>query len=706
MRLFKYLGRHGGAVALVFVLLVCQAFCDLMLPNYTADIVDVGIQQSGIEHASPERLSAQTHDAIGAALSGEQKARFESAYAAAGDGAYELTSAGARDRAALDALVALPLAEARGMAQPGMTDDLANQLGISAAAAEYAALGYDVGGMQLNYLMATALKMMGFVVLSVIISTLLGFVASRTGATIGRELRGQMYRKVMSFSDAEVQRFSAASLITRATNDIQQIQMMSIMLLRMVLYAPILAIGGVVMIMRMDVSMGWIIGVAVAALVAVVLVLMAIALPKFRIMQKLIDRVNLVSREMLTGVQVVRAFGQQQREQRRFDEASTELMRTQLFTNRVMIFMMPTMMIVMNLVSVVIVWVGAGQIDAGVIQPGDLIAFITYSMLIIMGFLMLSMLAVIAPRADVAAKRIDEVLEAEASIADSPGSEHGAATVVPMHSGCAPGAEIAFDHVSFRYDEGSECVLRDVTFTAEAGTTCAIIGSTGSGKSTILKLVERFYDVTEGAVRIDGVDVRAMPLARLRAQLGYVPQKAFLFTGTIESNVGYAEDDMEEDRIRAAIDIAQAGELVEASEEGLDAEITQGGTNVSGGQRQRLAIARALAKDARAYLFDDSFSALDYKTDAALRKALSERLPGKTQIIVAQRIATVMQADKIVVLDEGVVVGQGTHAELLRTCGPYREVALSQLSPEELQDHGHEGQRLPSPTCSEGGDAR
>ncbi len=409
--------------------------------------------------------------------------------------------------------------------------------------------------------------------------------------------------------------------------------------------------------------MGWIIGVAIAAIVVVALVLMAIVMPKFRIMQKLIDRVNLVSREMLTGVSVVRAFGQQEREQKRFDEASTELMRTQLFTNRVMVFMMPIMMMIMNIVSVVIVWVGAGQIDVGNIQTGDLIAFITYSMVIIMGFLMLSMLAIIAPRADVSAGRIDEVLEAEVSIVDPVAPVEGAEPATGGVDACEElGAHIEFDHVSFRYDDSNEYVLRDVTFTAEPGETLAIIGSTGSGKSTVLKLIERFYDVSEGAVRVDGVDVREMPLHDLRAQFGYVPQRAFLFTGTIESNVGYGVDGISDESILEAIDIAQASEFLESKEDGLDAEITQGGTNVSGGQRQRLA----------------------YKTDAALRKALAERLPGKTQIIVAQRIATVMRADKIIVLDEGSIVGEGTHEDLLRTCDQYREIAYSQLSPEEL----------------------
>jgi ATP-binding cassette subfamily B protein len=694
MRLFKYLGKHLGAVVLVFVLLIGQAFCDLMLPNYTAQIVDVGIQQAGVDHASTTELSAATHDAIAAQLSGEGAELFAASYDPTGNGTYALNAYGESHRAELDEAVALPLVTQFMGAGSEVDENLVGQQAIAAARAEYAALGYDMNTMQMNALMLTALKMMGFVLLSVCIAALVGLVAARTGAKIGRELRGKLFAKVMSFSDAEVQRFSAASLITRGTNDVQQIQMMSIMLMRMVLYAPILAVGGIIMIVQMDVSMGWIIGAAIAAIVVVVLVLMAIAMPKFKIMQKLVDRVNLVSRERLTGVQVVRAFGSQQREQERFDVASTELMRTQLFTNRVMVFLMPVMMVIMNLVSVVIVWAGAGQIDAGNIQTGDLIAFITYSMVIIMGFLMLAMLAIIAPRADVSAGRIDEVLEAEVSIVDP------VEPATPGKLSEGSGVTIEFDNVSFRYDDSSECVLQDVSFTAEAGKTCAIIGSTGSGKSTIIKLVERFYDVTDGAVRVNGVDVRDMPLHDLRTQFGYVPQRAFLFTGTIESNVGYGEDDPDEARILEAIDIAQAAEFVESKEDGLESEITQGGMNVSGGQRQRLAIARALATDARGLLFDDSFSALDYKTDAQLRRALAERLPGKTQLIVAQRIATVMQADKIVVLDEGRVVGQGTHAELLRTCDQYREIAYSQLSPEEL-----EGSAQPA-SLSEGGDLR
>ena len=448
------------------------------------------------------------------------------------------------------------------------------------------------------------------------------------------------------------------------------------------LYAPILAVGGIIMIARTDLSMGWIIIAAVVAIAAVMGVLMKVAMPKFKIMQKLIDRVNLVSRELLTGLPVIRAFGREQHEEACFDDANTRLMKTQLFTNRVMTFMMPLMMLIMNLVSVGIIWFGGHAIDAGNLQTGDLIAFITYSMVIIMGFLMIGMLSIMLPRADVAAQRIDEVLECKPSIADP---EPGNAKDALLGANGLPGARIAFENVSFRYSDGAECVLEDVSFTCEPGKTTAIIGSTGSGKSTVLKLAERFHDVTSGRITVDGVDVRDVSQHALRTQLGYVPQAAFLFSGTIASNVGYGVDGADEDRIRAAADVAQAGEFIAERPEGLATPISQGGTNVSGGQRQRLAIARALATDARAYLFDDSFSALDYKTDAALRHELSSRLGGKTVVIVAQRISTVLNADQIVVLDDGRVVGAGTHEQLMKSCQAYREIAMSQLSEEELK---------------------
>lgn len=716
MRIIKNLAQHKLVVLLIVVLLCVQAACDLALPNYTSDIVDTGIQQQGVQDVAVEQLTERTHDLVAMMLPESDEQMFADAYAQNEDGTYSLTESGKRDRAALDDAMALPMtvtcyadqiaeldldqvksAYDQGMigkadiqtmldrareSMGDMADTLIAQQGLAAARAEYEQLGYDLDAMQMDYLVATGAKMLGLAALGMVIAVMVGFLASRTAAKVGRSLRERLFNQVVGFSDAEIQSFSAASLITRGTNDVQLVQMVTVMMLRMVLYAPILAIGGIIMIARTDLSMGWIIIAAVVAIAVVMAVLMKVAMPKFKIMQKLIDRVNLVSRELLTGLPVIRAFGREQHEEARFDEANTRLMKTQLFTNRVMTFMMPLMMLIMNLVSVGIIWLGGHAIDAGNLQTGDLIAFITYSMVIIMGFLMIGMLSIILPRADVAAQRIDEVLECKPSIADP---EPEAAKDALLGADGLPGARIAFENVSFRYSDGAECVLEDVSFTCDPGKTTAIIGSTGSGKSTLLKLAERFHDVTSGRITIDGVDVRDVSQHALRAQLGYVPQAAFLFSGTIASNVGYGVDDAGEDRIREAADVAQASEFIAERPEGLATPISQGGTNVSGGQRQRLAIARALATDARAYLFDDSFSALDYKTDAALRHELSTRLGGKTMVIVAQRISTVLNADQIVVLDEGRVVGRGTHEQLMEGCQEYREIAMSQLSEEELK---------------------
>ena len=716
MRIIKNLAQHKLVVLLIVVLLCVQAACDLALPNYTSDIVDTGIQQQGVQDVAAEQLTERTHDLVAMMLPESEEQMFADAYAQNEDGTYSLTESGKRDRAALDEAMALPMtvtcyadqiaeldldrvkaAYDQGMigkddiqamldrareSMGDMADTLIAQQGLAAARAEYEQLGYDLDAMQMDYLVATGAKMLGLAALGMVIAVMVGFLASRTAAKVGRSLRERLFNQVVGFSDAEIQSFSAASLITRGTNDVQLVQMVTVMLLRMVLYAPILAIGGIIMIARTDLSMGWIIIAAVAAIAVIMVVLMKVAMPKFKIMQKLIDRVNLVSRELLTGLPVIRAFGREQHEEARFDEANTRLMKTQLFTNRVMTFMMPLMMLVMNLVSVGIIWFGGHAIDAGNLQTGDLIAFITYSMVIIMGFLMIGMLSIMLPRADVAAQRIDEVLACKPSIVDP---EPGKAKDALLGADGLPGARIAFENVSFKYSDGAECVLEDVSFTCEPGKTTAIIGSTGSGKSTVLKLAERFHDVTSGRITVDGVDVRDVSQHALRAQLGYVPQAAFLFSGSIASNVGYGVDDADEDRIRAAADVAQASEFIAERTEGLATPISQGGTNVSGGQRQRLAIARALATDARAYLFDDSFSALDYKTDAALRHELSSRLGGKTVIIVAQRISTVLNADQIVVLDDGRVVGAGTHEQLMESCQEYREIAMSQLSEEELK---------------------
>ena len=716
MRIIKNLAQHKLVVLLIVVLLCVQAACDLALPNYTSDIVDTGIQQQGVQDVAAEQLTGRTHDLVAMMLPESEEQMFVDAYAQNEDGTYSLTESGKRDRAALDDAMALPMTvtcyadqiaeldldqvkaaydqgmigkddiqamldRARG-SMGDMADTLITQQGLAAARAEYEQLGYDLDAMQMDYLVATGAKMLGLAALGMVIAVMVGFLASRTAAKVGRSLRERLFNQVVGFSDAEIQSFSAASLITRGTNDVQLVQMVTVMLLRMVLYAPILAIGGIIMIARTDLSMGWIIIAAVAAIAVIMGVLMKVAMPKFKIMQKLIDRVNLVSRELLTGLPVIRAFGREQHEEARFDEANTRLMKTQLFTNRVMTFMMPLMMLIMNLVSVGIIWFGGHAIDAGNLQTGDLIAFITYSMVIIMGFLMIGMLSIMLPRADVAAQRIDEVLACKPSIVDP---KPGKAKDALLGADGLPGARIAFENVSFKYSDGAECVLEDVSFTCEPGKTTAIIGSTGSGKSTVLKLAERFHDVTSGRITVDGVDVRDVSQHALRAQLGYVPQAAFLFSGTIASNVGYGVDDADEDRIRAAADVAQASEFIAERTEGLATPISQGGTNVSGGQRQRLAIARALATDARAYLFDDSFSALDYKTDAALRHELSSRLGGKTVIIVAQRISTVLNADQIVVLDDGRVVGAGTHEQLMESCQEYREIAMSQLSEEELK---------------------
>ena len=716
MRIIKNLAQHKLVVLLIVVLLCVQAACDLALPNYTSDIVDTGIQQQGVQDVAAEQLTGRTHDLVAMMLPESDEQMFADAYAQNEDGTYSLTESGKRDRAALDEAMALPMTVTcyadqiaeldldqvkaaydqdmigkddiqamldRARESMGdMADTLIAQQGLAAARAEYEQLGYDLDAMQMDYLVATGAKMLGLAALGMVIAVMVGFLASRTAAKVGRSLRKRLFNQVVGFSDAEIQSFSAASLITRGTNDVQLVQMVTVMLLRMVLYAPILAIGGIIMIARTDLSMGWIIIAAVLAIAVVMGVLMKVAMPKFKIMQKLIDRVNLVSRELLTGLPVIRAFGREQHEEARFDEANMRLMKTQLFTNRVMTFMIPLMMLVMNLVSVGIIWFGGHAIDAGNLQTGDLIAFITYSMVIIMGFLMIGMLSIMLPRADVAAQRIDEVLACKPSIVDP---EPGKAKDALLGADGLPGARIAFENVSFKYSDGAECVLEDVSFTCEPGKTTAIIGSTGSGKSTVLKLAERFHDVTSGRITVDGVDVRDVSQHALRAQLGYVPQAAFLFSGTIASNVGYGIDDADEDLIRAAADVAQASEFIAERPEGLATPISQGGTNVSGGQRQRLAIARALATDARAYLFDDSFSALDYKTDAALRHELSSRLGGKTVIIVAQRISTVLNADQIVVLDDGRVVGAGTHEQLMESCQEYREIAMSQLSEEELK---------------------
>ncbi len=534
---------------------------------------------------------------------------------------------------------------------------------------------YDYKHDQISYLVKTGVKMLGMTLLMVASMVLVGLLASRVGAGVGCSLREQIFTKVISFSDNEINKFSTASLITRSTNDVQQIQMVTVMLLRMVLYSPILAVGGIIKVINTGAHMGWIIVISVIAIIVLIGTLMVIAMPKFKSMQKLVDRVNLVSREILTGIPVIRAFGREKKEEERFDEANKDLTKTMLFVNRVMTFMMPLLMLLMFCVSILIEWVAAHRIDEGTLQVGAMTAFITYTMLIIMSFLMLSMMSIMLPRAGVAADRIKEVLDTEVIINDKKD---------PVELKDVKGV-VRYDNVSFKYPDGEDYVLRDVNFTAKPGQTTAIIGSTGCGKSTLVNLIPRFYDVTEGSITIDGTDVRDASMDSVRRNIGYVPQKGVLFSGTIESNIKFGAETADKDDVKLAADIAQATEFINEKPESFEAPIAQGGTNVSGGQKQRLAIARAIARKPRILIFDDSFSALDFKTDVAVRKALSENVSDSTVFIVAQRVSTILHADQILVIDEGKIAGIGTHRELMRNCEEYRQIAQSQLSEAEIE---------------------
>lgn len=559
-----------------------------------------------------------------------------------------------------------------------MGTTLVTSMGIAYAKNMDAKAGIDMDALQTSYLWSSGLKMVGIAFLIAAIAVLIGFFASRVGAAIGRDLRGKVYKNVIGFSNAEMDKFSTASLITRSTNDVQQVQMVTVLMLRMVLYAPILGIGGIIKVFNTGAGMGWVIGLAVGLIMAFVGVLMIVAMPKFKLMQKLVDAVNLVSREILTGLSVIRAFGREKKEEERFDNANRELTKTNLFTNRTMTFMMPTMTIIMNGVSVLIVWVAANRIDAGVMQVGAMTAFITYTMLIIMSFLMLTMMSIMLPRAMVAANRIDEVIETKSSIADPENPEQ-----IKEHKGV-----VSFNHVSFKYPGAKENVIEDIDFVAEPGKTTAIIGSTGCGKSTLVNLIPRLYDATEGSITLDGVDIRKLKLEELRDELGYVPQKGILFSGTIASNISFGKDDATMEQIKEAAEIAQATEFIESKIDKYERPIAQGGTNVSGGQKQRLSIARAIAKEPKVFIFDDSFSALDLKTDAALRKALASKVSDSTVIIVAQRISTILHADQILVMDDGKIVGKGTHEELMESCEVYQQIATSQLSAKDLERKG------------------
>lgn len=538
----------------------------------------------------------------------------------------------------------------------------------------YDSFGYDYKAGQMSYLKWAAVKMLGMSLLMAAAAVLIGLVASRVAASVACGLREKVFNKVIAFSDAEINKFSTASLITRSTNDVQQIQMVTVMMLRMVLYAPILSIGGIVKVVGNGAGMGWVIFIGIAAVVILMGTLMVIAMPKFKVMQTLVDRVNLVSREILTGIPVIRAFGREEREEERFDEANKDLTKNTLFVNRVMTFAMPILMFIMYAISILIEWVAAHKIDAGVLQVGSMTAFITYTMLIIMSFLMLSMMSVMLPRASVAADRIQEIIDTDVTVQDAAGAKKLE----------TPRGVVKYDNVAFAYPGADENVLENISFEAKPGQTTAIIGSTGCGKSTLVQLLPRFYDVTEGSITIDGQDIRDLTMESVRQNIGFVPQKGILFSGTIASNIRFGAPDASDEDVKLAAEISQASDFIEEKEHGYDSAVAQGGGNVSGGQKQRLAIARAIARKPKILIFDDSFSALDFKTDVAVRKALGEHVNDSTVFIVAQRVSTILSADQILVLDEGTIVGKGTHKELMQTCEEYRQIAESQLSPSEI----------------------
>lgn len=704
--IFRYLRKEIVPVIFIFLLLLVQAYCDLSLPQYTSDIVNVGIANYGINSSVPKTVTKETYDYIMEFLNDEQKALVEASYVetqAHNMPAYELNDIDNETKDELskaltypvilvymlrqeegNTLIMLPMMPAEAKNQmldrvkeqiDAMGSSSASTLSAQAILYEKNILGIDPSIEQNSYMWQVGLKMVAMAVLIMITAIAVGFLASRIGARIGMRLRLAVFENVVGFSNAEIDKFSTASLITRSTNDIQQVQMVSVMLLRIILYAPILAIGGIIKVTRTKTGLAWLIVVAVVAIAVLVTILMVVAMPKFKKMQALVDRVNLVAREILTGIPVIRAFSREKHEEERFDVANNDLKRTQLFTHRTMATMMPFMTVIMNFVMVGIIWFGGKGIDAGRLQVGDMMAFMTYTMQIIMSFLMLTMISIMLPRAGVAANRISEVINTSTSVIDKE------KTVIPDGRG-----EVVFEHVSFAYPQAHEKVLEDINFTAKPGQTTAIIGSTGNGKSTLVNLIPRFYDATEGQIKIDGVDIRNFSQHDLRSIIGYVPQKAVLFSGTVNSNIKFGVPDADVKTVEKAAKIAQASEFIEQKEDKYDSPIAQGGTNVSGGQKQRLSIARAIAKKPKIYIFDDSFSALDYKTDVALRKALKQETGDATVIIVAQRISTILNAEQIIVLDDGKIAGCGTHKELMKSCDIYRQIAQSQLSAKDLED--------------------
>lgn len=767
-KLLKFLKPYAGAVVAIICILVVQAYCDLSLPTYTSDIVNVGIQQGGIDETVPDTISKKDlnhllllvpsdkqelvknaytkstkkydykgtvmelkssvkeddkkmeklSDILGKpmllaagfdsgsdmtqriedqmrtnmkkqveAKQAEAKAQMEKAQKEAEEqkkAAAQMSEVPDFDKMDIYDMLNFMGAEGRdalikqmNKQMNSMQDSIIEQAASTYIKDAYTHVGIDTDQIETSYILHTGAKMLALAFLGMAASIMVGLLASRVGAGVGRGLRENVFRKVVGFSNAEFDKFSTASLITRSTNDIQQIQLLIVMILRMVLYAPIMAIGGIWKVFHTNVSMSWIIGLAVAIIVVIVGFLFFVVMPKFKLIQNQVDRLNLVSREILTGLSVIRAFGTQKHEEERFDDANKALTKTNLFVNRAMTFMMPLMMFVMNSITLLIVWVGGHSINDGVMQVGDMMAFIQYTMQIIMAFLMICMISVMLPRAAVSASRIDEVLTSETMIHDPK---------QPLRISEEGKGKVVFDHVSFRYPGAEEDVLHDISFTAEPGKTTAFIGSTGCGKSTLVNLIPRFYDVTDGKITIDGKDVRDVSQHELREKLGYVPQKAVLFSGDIASNILYGNPDGSEAEMIEAATIAQATEFIDQKKKKYKSPISQGGANVSGGQKQRLSIARAIAKHPDVYIFDDSFSALDYKTDATLRAELKEKTAESTVMIVAQRISTILHADQIIVLEDGQIVGKGTHKELLKNCEAYYQIASSQLSEKELEE--------------------
>lgn len=748
LKLIKYLKNSVVSILLIVGLLVIQAVCDLSLPDYTSNIVNIGIQQGGVKNAAPDIIRKSEFDKLLLFVKNEDKDRVEKSYklldkdtlsqseydkevkeypALSNEPLYKLDVKDKEKIEELNLIVSKPILILSGIEKSkennddnkdmgfGMgesinipdgvdiitlfkrmpkeqldsikndmyeklkdiPDSIAIQSAVSYVKDEYNAIGINTDRIQSNYILYSGGIMVAIALVSMAATVTVGYLGARVAAKLGRDLRGKVFRKVVSFSNTELDKFSTASLITRSTNDIQQIQMLMVMLLRVVFYAPILGLGGIIKVLNTDTSMAWIIAVAVVSILSLVIVLFGVAIPKFKAVQKLIDKVNLVTRETLTGMLVIRAFSTQKHEEKKFDKANKDLTRTNLFVNRTMSIMMPMMMLIMNCITVLIVWNGSHAVDSGAMQVGDMMAFIQYTMQIIMSFLMISMVSIMLPRASVSAGRIDEVLTTNLAIEDP--------KTVENFNNSKKGL-VEFKNVSFKYPNAEEYVLSNITFTANLGETTAFIGSTGSGKSTLINLIPRFYDVTSGEILVDGVNVKNVSQHDLREKIGYVPQKGVLFSGTIESNLKYGGKDISKEAVKKATNIAQANEFIMAKPEGFETEISQGGTNVSGGQKQRLSIARAIAKNPEVFIFDDSFSALDFKTDAALRKALNTEISDSTILIVAQRISTILHANKIIVLDEGKIVGVGTHDELLNNCEVYKQIALSQLSKEELSN--------------------